>query len=139
MGRTFVRSDNIGDGEVKRADVNTTTPGSALITKVVVGSGIYLESSGADEGTGDVKIFVRVPLVVPIFLEKVTWDFPNVLTELLGKNYYRVRADLSKMMQYRLVVNCIEPGIHQTACLYGQYSTDQNNWFNLYSQGSGYT
>ena len=66
MGRTKVRgvqivsdtidSDLIKQGSVSRADLNTTTVGSAVIAKVVQGTGITITSTGADSGTGDVTI-----------------------------------------------------------------------------------
>jgi hypothetical protein len=56
MGKTFVRSTNIEDGGVKRADLNTATSGDAVTTKIVQGTGISLSSSGADSGTGDVTV-----------------------------------------------------------------------------------
>lgn len=56
MGRTQVPSFQIGDGEVKRADLNTTTSGSAVVARIIQGTGITLSSSGTDSGTGDVTI-----------------------------------------------------------------------------------
>lgn len=58
MAKTQVRSTNIEDGGVKRADLNTTTAGSAVVAKLIQGSGITLASTGADSGTGDVTITV---------------------------------------------------------------------------------
>lgn len=43
---------------VRRSDVDTTTVGNSLITKVVAGTGVTLTSTGADEGTGEVTITV---------------------------------------------------------------------------------
>lgn len=56
MARTEVRSKNIFDGAVTRADVNVGTSGSALIRKVVAGTNVSISSTGADAGTGDVTI-----------------------------------------------------------------------------------
>lgn len=56
MAQTQVRSNQIGDGEVKRADLNVSTSGSAVIAKAIAGSGISLSSTGPDAGTGDVTI-----------------------------------------------------------------------------------
>jgi hypothetical protein len=57
MPKTEVRSGQIKDGEVKRDDLNTATSGQAVITKLLAGSGITIDSStGADSGTGDVTI-----------------------------------------------------------------------------------
>lgn len=51
-----ISSKQIKDGEVKRADLNTATSGSAVIRKVIAGTGISLGSTGADAGTGDVTV-----------------------------------------------------------------------------------
>lgn len=57
--RTQFASENYGDGLVKRPDVNINEAGSALIRKFLAGAGITIESStGADDGTGDVKVGV---------------------------------------------------------------------------------
>ena len=54
--KTVIRSEQIGDAEVKRADLNVTTSSSAVIAKAVQGTGISLSSTGVDAGTGDVTI-----------------------------------------------------------------------------------
>jgi hypothetical protein len=41
---------------VTRADLNTDTSGSAVVAKIIAGSGISLSSTGADAGTGDVTV-----------------------------------------------------------------------------------
>lgn len=56
MAKTQVRSPQIEDQGVRRADLNTSTTGSAVITKVVQGSGILISSTGVDSGTGDVTV-----------------------------------------------------------------------------------
>lgn len=56
MATTNITSGQIRDGEVKRADLNTATSGSAVITKIIAGTGISLSSTGADTGTGDVTV-----------------------------------------------------------------------------------
>lgn len=59
MPKTDVRSEQIRDGSgVKRADLDVTTSGSAVIVKLIAGTGISLESTGPDAGTGDVTISV---------------------------------------------------------------------------------
>lgn len=60
MPKTQVRSHQILDEGIKRDDINTSTEGQAIITKVVAGTGVSLESTGADAGTGDVTINVSV-------------------------------------------------------------------------------
>lgn len=56
MARTQVRTLQIEDGGVQRSDLNTTTSGSAVVTKVVAGSGITITQTGIDAGTGDATI-----------------------------------------------------------------------------------
>jgi len=56
MSGTEIKSSQIKDGEVKRADLNTSTTGSAVVTKLVAGTGISFSSTGVDAGTGDVTI-----------------------------------------------------------------------------------
>lgn len=56
MSTTEIKSSQIKDGEVKRADLNTATSGSAVVRKLVAGTGITLDSTGADAGTGDVTV-----------------------------------------------------------------------------------
>ena len=56
MGRTELKSHQIHDGSIQNVDIDITSPGKALITKVVAGDGITISSTGADEGTGIVTI-----------------------------------------------------------------------------------
>ncbi len=56
MARTQLKGKQVDDGTICRLDLNTSTPGNAVITKVIAGQGITLNSSGIDDGTGDVII-----------------------------------------------------------------------------------
>ncbi len=56
MAATNVRGRQLKDDDVMRADLNTTVSGSAVIRRVLSGSGIALSSTGVDSGTGDVTI-----------------------------------------------------------------------------------
>lgn len=58
MAITQIPGKQIGAQQVKRADLNTTTPGKAVITRLIAGNGITLTATGADSGTGDVTISV---------------------------------------------------------------------------------
>lgn len=58
MAATSVRSEQIGDEQVRRQDLNTTLSGSAVIAKAVAGDGVELDSTGVDVGTGDVTFAV---------------------------------------------------------------------------------
>ncbi len=56
MPVTGVRGRQILDGDIVRADLNTTTVGSAVTRRLIAGTNISLSSTGADTGTGDVTI-----------------------------------------------------------------------------------
>ena len=47
---------SVQSGSVLRGLLNTTTTGSAVITKVIAGTGITISQTGVDAGTGDVTI-----------------------------------------------------------------------------------
>jgi DNA/RNA endonuclease YhcR with UshA esterase domain len=56
MARTEVGSKQIKDHTVNIDDLNTSTPDKAVITKVVAGDNINIQSTGVDDGTGNVTI-----------------------------------------------------------------------------------
>ena len=56
MPLTQIKGHQIFDGTVKKDDINTTDSGQAVITKVIAGDGISIDSTGVDSGTGDVTI-----------------------------------------------------------------------------------
>jgi hypothetical protein len=58
MPATTVRGAQVRDTTIQRVDIDTATPGQALIAKAVQGAGIALSSTGGDAGTGDVTIAV---------------------------------------------------------------------------------
>ena len=64
MAETRIKTGDIGDTTVSRADINTGTTGSALITKIVAPAtpqGVVVNSStGVDAGTGDVSLAIDV-------------------------------------------------------------------------------
>lgn len=59
MARTQVGGKLIADGSIQRADLDTSTAGQAVITKVVAGTHVSITQTGADDGTGDVTINVE--------------------------------------------------------------------------------
>ncbi len=61
MARTEVRGGQVKDASIQRADLDVTTSGQAVITKVIPGAGASLSSTGADAGTGDVTISCTAP------------------------------------------------------------------------------
>jgi hypothetical protein len=68
--RTEVRTREIKDQEVRRADLNTSASGDAVITKVIAGNNIAITETGADSGTGDVTINVP-PITNEVFYRQV--------------------------------------------------------------------
>lgn len=56
MARTQIGGSLIENSSVGRSDINTTTSGEALITKLLVNSPLTISSTGANSGTGDVTI-----------------------------------------------------------------------------------
>lgn len=58
MARTQLSGLAIANGSLQREDMDITTPGNAMITKVIAGSTMKITSTGGDAGTGDVTIEV---------------------------------------------------------------------------------
>lgn len=59
MAETVLTGRQVKDGSIQKKDLDITTTGEAVVTKVVAGSGITLSSStGVDAGTGVVTIDV---------------------------------------------------------------------------------
>jgi len=56
MPTTNVRGGQVLDGSIQRADLDITTVGASVITKLIQGINVTLSSTGADAGTGDVTI-----------------------------------------------------------------------------------
>jgi hypothetical protein len=71
MARTQISGRLIEDSSVGRPDINTTISGQALITKLLVGSGINISYSGVDPGTGDVTISLNTSGLVTSFNGRV--------------------------------------------------------------------
>jgi hypothetical protein len=69
-----IDSDIIKQGSVSRSDLNTTTVGGAVVARVVQGTGITINSTGADSGTGDVTINATATVT------SVGLSLPNIFT-----------------------------------------------------------
>jgi hypothetical protein len=65
MARTQPTGKQILDGSIQRADLDTTTVGQAVSTKLVQGTGVSLSSTGADAGTGDVTVALAYTTTLP--------------------------------------------------------------------------
>jgi hypothetical protein len=60
MARTRINGEQVEDGTIKRADLDVTTAGAAVIRKVLPGTLLTLSSTGPDAGTGDVTLNVSI-------------------------------------------------------------------------------
>lgn len=56
MAVTQVTTSQIKDGSINRNDLDATTPGSAVVRRLIAGTNISFSSTGMDSGTGDVTI-----------------------------------------------------------------------------------
>ena len=56
MARTSIGSREVRDESVAREDLDTSTPGQSVITKILPGSDVSIAWTGADPGTGDVTV-----------------------------------------------------------------------------------
>ena len=67
MARTQIGGSLIENASVGRVDINTTVSGQALVTKVLVGSGLTATKTGIDIGTGDVTLSLNTSGLVTSF------------------------------------------------------------------------
>jgi|SRR5215469_799026 len=65
MPATVIRGAQVKDASIQRVDLDISTVGQALITKVIQGTNVTISSTGADSGTGDVTINVPTGGVGP--------------------------------------------------------------------------
>jgi len=56
MAQTQFKGNQVADGSIRRADMDVSTPGSAVVVRLIAGAGISLASTGPDAGTGDVTV-----------------------------------------------------------------------------------
>jgi hypothetical protein len=89
MPATAIRGQQVLNGSIQRVDLDTTTTGLAVTTKIVQGTNITIASSGIDPGTGDVTISALVPIADP-----GTWTTPSFSTGWSdgGQCAYRVQV-----------------------------------------------
>lgn len=96
MGNTNIRSRQIKDADILKADINTTTTGSALITKVVSGTGISLSSSGVDAGTGDVTVALASGVATAGTYDTVTVDtYGRVTSGVVDDKFHKSLSIIS--------------------------------------------
>jgi hypothetical protein len=58
MAKTQVRGNQVLDATIQKQDLDTQTPGQAVITQLLGGTGVSLVSTGVDPGTGVVTITI---------------------------------------------------------------------------------
>ena len=63
MPATTIPGRQVRDSDIGREDLNTANTGRAVATKIVQGTGMYITSTGADAGTGDVTINANTSLL----------------------------------------------------------------------------
>ena len=56
MPQTQLKGTQVSDGSIQRQDLDVSTAGSAVIRKLIAGTGVTLSSTGVDAGTGDVTV-----------------------------------------------------------------------------------
>ena len=56
MAQTVISGKQVKDSSIQRVDLDVSTVGQAVVTKLIQGTGITLSSTGADAGTGDVTV-----------------------------------------------------------------------------------
>jgi hypothetical protein len=71
MPRTQIGTTLIENGSVRRSDMNITTSGEAVITKVLVNSPLTISSTGVNPGTGDVTLSLNTSNLVTSFNTRV--------------------------------------------------------------------
>lgn len=96
MAITRVTDEQIKDEGVTRADLNVSTPGQAVITKVVAGPGVSISQTGIDDGTGDVTVsvtgtgveFHNAGVVTPLTANMFSASGLNVTVPTLEVGFY---------------------------------------------------
>lgn len=84
MAKTEIRGTQILDGSITKVDLNTTSTGEAVVTKVVEGKNVNLSSTGVDHGTGDVTINVNSSLRVSELVTDTTDGADNESIAISG-------------------------------------------------------
>ena len=57
MGRNEIDGDQVQDGTIQKKDLDISTLGQAVITRLIAGQGVTIvQQTGTDEGTGEVEI-----------------------------------------------------------------------------------
>jgi hypothetical protein len=85
MSATLIRGTQVLNASIQRVDLDTVTPGQAVVTKIVQGTGIVLSSSGVDSGTGDVTVSALASLG--------TWTTLTLASGWTGAGQYKIQTD----------------------------------------------
>ena len=95
MPQTVIRGTQILNNTVQRQDLDTSTVGQAVVTKIIQGSGIALSSTGADSGTGDVTVSATVGAQGPPGENAFTTVAANFTVPAIGSTVQVTMADAS--------------------------------------------
>jgi hypothetical protein len=98
MPKTVIRGTQILNNTVQRQDLDVSTVGQAVVTKLVQGTNVTLSSTGADSGTGDVTISVPTGTQGPPGENAFTTVSANFTVPPVGSTVQVTVADASFMI-----------------------------------------
>lgn len=107
MPITTIRGLQILNGSVQRVDMNTSTPGQAVVTKIVQGSNILLSSTGMDSGTGDVTVSAT--------LSSGTWVNLSLGTGWTAPTQAQYLVDANNVVHFRGMIQAAYSALGTTA------------------------
>jgi hypothetical protein len=148
MARTQTKGTDVGDGSVCRVDLNVSTSGQAVITRIleVTLSGIRITSStGADTGTGDVKLGVDLAYLSTQYAAVNHGDHGMAAHKLTSTDHPRdTRSQIAGSYQVAGSYAALDHGDHglaihaaltTTAHGLGASAFHPDNYFALYNHG----
>lgn len=121
MPRTQLPTTLIADETIVRADLNVSTSGSAVIRKLIQGTGITISSTGVDTGTGDVTVSINSSSVVTSFNTRT-----GVVTLTSG--------DVTTALGFTPISGYTETDPVYTASSWYSTANNSSNWDTAYNQ-----
>lgn len=97
MAKTEIRSGQVKDQTINRDDIDITTAGKALVTKIIAGDNISISGTGVDSGTGDVTINANIssssPVVstVPFYIDGALTVIQNVTGKFVAPSVGKIK------------------------------------------------